>query len=244
MRKQSMWRVLALGVLTLASQLQAVQAQTVEEVLDKHVVAMGGSKYTGLKSVKMEASTQIMGMELPSSTTIVQGRGLRSETVVQGSAIVQAIDGNTGWTINPMTGQAAATPLPEDAVKMSAGQLDLTGLHNYKAKGHTAQLAGEDKVEGAPVYVVKVNMANGALATHYISKETYYILKSQVKVTVQGQEVEMKSNFSNFKQVDGVTFPFTTELESPALPAAMTMVVKGVQVNPTVDESIFAMPKN
>ncbi len=244
MLKQSMSRILALCVVTLAFHLQAVQAQTVEEILDKHIAAMGGDKYSGLKSVKMETTSQVMGMELPSSTTVVQGRGLRNEMVVQGSAIVQAIDGTTGWMINPMSGQTTATALPEESVKMSAAQLDLTGLSNYKAKGHTAELIGEDKLEGAPVYLVKVTMANGAIATHAISKETYYILRSQIKVNVQGQEIEMKSNFSNFKQVDGVTFPFTTELESPALPGPMTMMIKDVKVNPTVDASIFAMPKN
>lgn len=242
MNKQSIARILVLLVFAMFFQLRT-QAQTVEDVIDKHVAAMGGSKYTSLKSVKMEASAQIMGMELPSSTTIVQGRGLRSETVVQGSAIVQAIDGNTGWTINPMSGQSTPTPLPDDAVKMSVGQLDLTGLYNYKAKGHTAELVGEDKLEGAPVYIVKVTMANGTKATHYISKDTYYILKTNVAATVQGQDFEIKTNFSNFKQVDGVTFPFTTELESPAMPGIMTMVVKNVEVNPKVDESIFAMPK-
>ena len=225
-------------------QSKTVQAQSADEVINKHLAAMGGDKYTGIKSVKMDATAQIMGMELPSSTTIVQGRGLLSKTTVQGSDIVQAIDGKTGWMINPMTGQSGATALTEDQVKMSAGQLDLTGLYNYKAKGYKAELTGEDKIEGAPVYVVKVDMGNGTLATHYISKDTYYILKSVVNTNVQGQEVELKTNFSNFKQIDGITFPFNTEIESPAMPGIMTMVVKSVEVNPMVDESIFAMPKN
>ncbi|WP_373513301.1 outer membrane lipoprotein-sorting protein [Persicitalea sp.] len=233
-----------LGLFTFVLILSTVQAQSVDEVIDKHVAAMGGDKYSGIKGIKMEATAQIMGMDLPSTTTIVQGRGMRSETTVQGSAIVQAIDGNTGWMINPMTGQTTATALPEDQVKMSAGQLDLTGLYNYKTKGHKAELMGEETIEGAPAYVVNVDMANGAKATHYISKDTYYILKSVINTEVQGQAVEVKTNFSNFKQVDGVTFPFTTEIESPAMPGVMTMMVNNVTVNPTVDETIFAMPKN
>ncbi|WP_377242190.1 outer membrane lipoprotein-sorting protein [Persicitalea jodogahamensis] len=233
-----------LGLFAFVLVLNTAQAQSVDEVIDKHVAAMGGDKYSSIKGLKMEATAQIMGMDLPSTTTIVQGRGMRSETTVQGSAIVQAIDGETGWMINPMAGQTTAMALPEDQVKMSAGQLDLTGLYNYKAKGHKAELMGEETVEGAPMYVVKVDMANGATATHYISKDTYYILKSVINTEVQGQAVEVKTNFSNFKQVDGVTFPFTTEIESPAMPGVMTMMVNNVQVNPTVDESIFAMPKN
>lgn len=244
MRSQSLVKLLGLMAFALVILSNAAHAQSVDEIINKHVAAMGGDKYANIKSVKMEASAQIMGMDLPSNTTIVQGRGMRSQTTVQGSDIVQAIDGKTGWMINPMTGQSGATALPEEQVKMSAGQLDLTGLYNYKAKGYTAELTGEDKVGGAPAYVVKVNMPNGTVATHYISKDTYYILKSVINTTVQGQDVEVKTNFSNFKQVDGITFPFTTEVESPAMPGVMTMLVKSVEVNPTVDESIFAMPKN
>ena len=242
MRNQLLVKFLGLFVFALA--LQSARAQTVDEVIDKHVAAMGGDKYSGIKGVRMDATAQIMGMDLPSTTTIMQGRGMRSETTVQGSDIVQAIDGETGWMINPMTGQTTATALPADQVKMSAGQLDLTGLYNYKTKGHKAELTGEETVEGAPAYVVKVDMANGATATHYISKDTHYILKSVINTEVQGQAVEVKTNFSNFKQVDGVTFPFTTEIESPAMPGVMTMNVNSVEVNPTVDESIFKMPKN
>lgn len=244
MRNQSFLKLVVLMLVAFVGQSNAVQAQNVDEVINKHVAAMGGDKYTGIKSIKMEASAQIMGMDLPSNTTIVQGRGMRSQTTVQGSDIVQAIDGKTGWMINPMAGSNSPTALTEDQVKMSAGQLDLTGLYNYKAKGYKAELTGEDKIEGAPVDVVKVDMGNNTFATHYISKDTHYILKSVVNTSVQGQDVELKTNFSNFKQVDGITFPFTTEIESPAMPGVMTMIVKNVEVNPKVDESIFAMPKN
>ena len=244
MRNQSFVKLVVVILVAFVVQANTVQAQNVDDVVNKHLTAMGGDKYTGIKSIKMEAIAQIMGMELPSNTTIVQGRGMHSKTTVQGSDIVQAIDGKTGWMINPMMGSTNPVALTEDQVKMSAGQLDLTGLFNYKTKGYKAELTGEDKVEGAPVYVVKVDMGNGALATHYISKDTYYILKSVVNTNVQGQDVELKTNFSNFKQVDGVTFPFTTEIESPAMPGPMTMLVKNVEVNPRVDESIFAMPKN
>lgn len=242
MNKQSWAKMLSVFVLALF--VQSAYAQTVEDVINKHVAAMGGDKYTGLKSVKVESSAQIMGMDLPSTSTIVQGRGLRSETSVQGQSIVQAVDGKTGWTINPMAGQTSAVAMPSEQAQMAAAQLDLTGLYNYKSKGNTAELKGEETMEGAPVYVVKVGMSNGGTAMHYISKDTYYILRSVINTAVQGQDVEIKTNFSNFKQVDGVTFPFTTEIESPAMPGVMTMTVKSVQVNPKVDESIFMMPKN
>jgi outer membrane lipoprotein-sorting protein len=225
--------------------LTRVSAQTVDEIIDKHVTAMGGAeKLSQLKSMKIEASMQIMGMEIPTTTTVVQERGFRSETDVQGTKIIQALDGKSGWSVNPMMGQNTPTALPEELVKSMSGQVDLTGLHNYRAKGYKVELVGQQTLEGTPVFVVKVTNNQGVAVTNYISKESYYIVRTLVKATVSGQEMETKMSQSNFKKVDGITYPFTAEIESPAMPGAITMVVKSVQVNPVIDESIFAMPKN
>ncbi|WP_247233480.1 outer membrane lipoprotein-sorting protein [Telluribacter sp. SYSU D00476] len=243
MANQKIFRALVVALIALV--FTGASAQNVDEIINKHVEAMGGAaKLSNLKSMKIDAAMQVMGMEIPTTTTIVQQRGFRSETDIQGTKVIQALDGTTGWTINPMTGQSTATPLPDEMVKAMSGQVDLTGLYNYKAKGYKAELIGQETLEGAPVYLVKVTNANGVTLTNYISKDTYYIVRTLVKANVNGQDVETKMSQSNFKKVDGITYPFSAEIESPAMPGAITMVVKSVQVNPKIDESIFAMPKN
>jgi hypothetical protein len=46
-------------------------------------------------------------------------------------------------------------------------------------------------------------------------------------------------SFSNFKAVDGLIFPFTTEIPSPMGGGQMTMEVDSIKLNPTIDEAIF-----
>lgn len=220
-------------------------AQTLDEIVTKHITAMGGAdKLSKLKSIKISAEMEVMNMQIPVTTTIVQQRGFRSETTVQGSTIIQVIDNDKGWAINPMAGQLKATPLPEDVVKSLSAETDLTGLYNYKEKGQTLTLDGEEDMAGAKVFKVTVNLKNGAKRTNYISKDTYYILKTVAKVNVNGQEVESKNTQSDFRQIDGITYPFTSEVETSAMPgAAMAMKIKTLEINPKIDESIFAMPK-
>ena len=220
-------------------------AQNVDEIVAKHITAMGGAdKLSKLKSVKINGEMNVMNMEIPVVTTIVQDRGFRSETTVQGQTIVQVIDKDKGWSINPMAGQTKPTALPEEVVKSLSAETDLTGLYNYKEKGQTLTLDGEDDLAGAKVFKVTVNLKNGGKRTNYISKDTYYILKVVAFMNVNGQDVQSTNNQSDFRQVDGVTYPFTSEVETSAMPGtSMAMKIKSLQVNPKIDESIFVMPK-
>lgn len=223
----------------------AFAQKTLDEIVALHLTAMGGKeKLSKLKSVKITAEMEVMKMQIPVTTTIVQDRGFRSETVVQGSTITQVIDNDKGWSINPMAGQTKATPLPAEVVKSLSAETDLTGLYNYKEKGQTLTLDGEDDLGGAKVYKITQNLKNGTKRTNYISKDTYFILKVVASVTVQGQQIESKNSQSDFRQIDGITYPFVSEVETSAMPgASMTMKIKTLEVNPKIDEAIFVMPK-
>jgi outer membrane lipoprotein-sorting protein len=233
-------------ILMLSGMTSSAFAQkTLDEIVNLHITAMGcPEKLSKLKSVKITAEMDVMNMQIPVTTTIVQQRGFRSETVVQGSTIIQVIDNDKGWAINPMAGQTKATPLPAEVVSSLSAETDLTGLYHYKEKGQTLTLDGEDDLGGAKVYKVTQNLKNGTKRTHYISQDTYYILKTVASMTVQGQQIESKNTQSNFKQVDGITYPFTSEVETSAMPGStMAMKIKTLEVNPKIDESIFTMPK-
>ncbi len=157
----------------------AFAQKTLDEIVALHLTAMGGTdKLSKLKSVKITAEMEVMKMQIPVTTTIVQDRGFRSETVVQGSTITQVIDNDKGWSINPMAGQTKATPLPDEVVKSLSAETDLTGLYNYKEKGQTLTLDGEDDLGGAKVYKVTQNLKNGSKRTNYISQDTYLYFKS------------------------------------------------------------------
>ncbi|GGC09753.1 outer membrane lipoprotein-sorting protein [Dyadobacter sediminis] len=224
--------------------INAVSAQNLDEIISKHIAAMGGAeKLSKLSSMRIAAEMDIMNMKVPITTTIVQNKGFRSETVIQGMTIVQAINGTSGWAINPMSGQTKAVALPEEAVKSMITETDLTGLYNYKEKGYTLTLDGEEDLAGAKVYKVTMTLKNGIRRINYISKDTFYILKIIVQASINGQEIKSENTQSDFRQVDGIYYPFTSEVTTSAMPGAtMAIKINTLEVNPKIDESIFAMP--
>lgn len=224
----------------------AVKAQTAGELVDKYIAALGGKeKIAGIKTLYTEGSVQIMGNEAPSITTIVNGTGLKNEMDFNGSKIINCYTKDGGWTLNPFQGQATAEPLPAELAKRGKSQLDIGGpLYNYAAKGNKVELVGKEDVEKVKnAYKLKVVTPDSLTTVMYLDPTTYYLIKTVNTISVQGQEIEVSSVFSDFKKTDyGFTVPYSTELN---LPTGMTLVIvtKKVEINKAVDPKIFEMPK-
>ncbi|SFE71341.1 LolA family protein [Spirosoma endophyticum] len=215
-------------------------AQTVDEIVDKHVTAMGGlDKLKGVTSLVTERSLSVQGMEIPTKTTILVGKAMRTESSVMGNSMIQVVDGTTGWMIRPAMMQGTGEPeeMPADQLKQQMGQLDPFGaLVNYKDKGNKVELVGKEKVDKADAYHLKVTTKDGQVMDEYIDATTNLV--SKVKTTMNGQEGEI--SFSDYKAVDGIPFANTLDISSPQ--GALTMVTTKITVNPKVDETIFKKP--
>ena len=126
-----------------------------------------------------------------------------------------------------------------------ADQLDLTGsLYNYKEKGNTVEVAGKENVNNTETYKLKVTRKNGNVEYHYLDTKTYLPVRVQAIAKVQGQDFKQETLNSNFKQVDGLTFPFTVEMKNDAIPGggSLMVTVTKIDVNPQIDDTLFKMP--
>lgn len=220
-------------------------AQTVDEVVAKHIEAMGGiDKWKSIKGVEMNNSMSMQGMDISMKSVVIPGKAMKSTVKVMGQEIITVINGETGWSIRPamMGGTGEAEDLPKDQLKMTRGQMDLGGLLvNYKEKGSTLELAGKEKMDGGDVYKLKLTDKAGEVTNIFVSASTYYILKTAGKRTINGQDIDTEVNYSNFKQVEGLTFPFTMETASP-MGGQITIETESIKLNPAIDEAIFQRP--
>jgi hypothetical protein len=236
-------KAIKLGLLAITATLAVTtsQAQNVDEVINKHLEAMGGKQKLGdIKSVYIESTIEVMGNEAPSTTTILNGKGYKSEIDFGGQKIVQCFTDTSGWGINPMAGQTTAEPMPKEQVDAAQDQLYIAGpLFDYAAKGNKVELAGKEKVGNVDAYKVNVTSKNNTQSTFYIDPSTYYVLKEIRKMNVPGQgDVEISMVFSNYQKTDyGNVMPYKTEMTLPGF--TLTTTTKKVDVNKPVDENIF-----
>ncbi len=233
-------RVSILGAALLLLGMLSAQAQTADEIVQKHIAAIGGQDvWKKLKSIKMIGSLNINGTEIPISVTTVHGKGQRSDISFNGMSGYEIITTTEGWSLSPFGGQSKPEAMTEAEVKQQQDGLDIQGaLIDYKAKGNKIDFLGKDNLEGTDVYKLKVTHANGNIETMYFDASSYYHIRSVEKIKVDGKEIEDVTNYSNYKKLpEGIVFPMSIESEGGP------MVVKTVEVNKVVDESIFKPTK-
>ncbi|MBX2890070.1 MAG: hypothetical protein KF734_04025 [Saprospiraceae bacterium] len=221
-------------------------AQSAEDIIAKHIKAIGGDNWSKVNSIKMEATIAAeaaAGMTISYSMTAIRDKAARMDVSVMDMNQVSVVNGDKGWTINPFAGQTSAEPLTPDQVKNMMDQTDIDGtIIGYKEKGYKVEYVGKEDVEGTEALKIKVDKGEGKLEYLLYDPESYYEIKNVRVDNVDGQEVETATIYSNFKAVDGITMPYTMQQANPMM-GSTTISLTKVTLNPTVDEKIFEMPK-
>ena len=216
--------------------VQFTQAQTVDEVVDKYVAALGGKdKMAALKTVKMEGSMSTQGVDITITSTRSNMVGMRMDIEAMGSSNYRVANTTKGSVFMPVMGMAAAEDMPDDQFKSAVNQMDLQGaLINYKDKGTKVELVGKETVDGSEASNLKITYKNGVIVNYYIDSKSSRLVKSSSKQNVNGQDMDIVTSYTDYKQnADGYWFPYTVTNQQG------TITYDKIQTNIPVDESIY-----
>ncbi len=221
------------------------QAQNAEEIVAKHIAAIGGNNWAGVEAVKSEAKISAdgaPGMAIVMNMLSVRDKSLRMDVSVMGMTQTTVLNGDAGWSTNPFANQMDPEPLTADQVKSMKDMTDVDGtLIGYKAKGYTIEYVGTEDVDGTEAIKIKVDKGGKRLEYSFFDPATYYEIKNIRVEEIDGKESESATTYSNFKNQGGLVFPFTIQQNDPNM-GGSTVTVTAVTVNPLVDAKVFAMP--
>ena len=233
--KKMKFLLLALAAIATSS----LYAQTADEVINKHIEAIGGKEKLGqVKSVYMENSVDVMGSTAPQKEYLVDGKAYKAEVEFNGANIISVFTDKGGWTINPMMGGTDAQAMPDELYKAGKSQIYFGGgLVNYAAKGYKAELVGK---EGD---AFKIKLSDGGTETFYfIDSKTYLLTKSVIKSEMMGQSVDVTTTYSDHKKTDfGVTLAYSKNIDMGML--QLSQKTNKLEINKEIDMKIFDMPK-
>jgi hypothetical protein len=232
--------MLALSLALVAVTI-TTKAQTIDEVVSKHIEAMGGpEKMKALKSLTTEGTMQVQGMEFPFKTWSVHNTAMRVDFEAMGTTNTQVVSSNGGWMFMPVQQQQAPVDSDPETVKEGISELDLTGdLYDYKAKGNTLELIGKETQDGQEFYKIKLTRKNGTVSNILLDAKTYLVSKKITSKTIQGQEMELTEVLSNYKKTaDGYTYAATIEQQ----PMGVKMNFGKYEYNAAVDSKLFDKP--
>ena len=219
----------------------SAHAQTADDIIQKYAKAMGGlSAFNAIKTMKMKGTVTTQGMDLPLTAQIINGKAVRNDVEVMGQSVINSYKDGKGWKINPFAGAPTATDMtPEELVDFKSQTMISNQLMDYKARGHKVELLGQEDVEGVKTYKIKLtNKDDNKVTTYFISVADNTLVKSISSRSMQGQEMDVETLFSDIKDFNGLKFPMTRTQKIQG-EVFQEIKMSSIDFNVPIDEKVF-----
>ncbi len=224
----------------------SVQAQTLDEIIEKYLENIGGKKqWEEVKSLKVEGIMSMQGMEFPFTVYSKTPNKEYVESILMGKTIVEAFDGKTLWRINPfLFGEAPQKSTDAESEEAAKGQFG-NDFINYKEKGNIVVLEDKEVVEGTECFKVKIVKRGGDEDFYFFDTENYVPIMMQTIITQEGhlKGSIVETYFSDYNEVEGGLFMAFQTVTKIGGQTMQQMTIQKVEVNPDIDDSKFSMPK-
>jgi len=228
-------RSLAAAAIMLAG-ATTVNAQTGDEIIQKHIDAIGGNAWNNVHTLKLNGALSVQGMEIGMSQTVQDNKGMRMDMTIMGNNCYTIITPTEGWMYMPMQpGLDKVTPMSAEDLKGSQYKLNVRGVQIAdKAIIEKAEYLGKDSVNGAACYKVKVTEKGGGRKTAYFDTKTYFLVRSEDVIKMHEQEQELSVDFSDFKKLpEGITLAMVWGTPQG------DVTIKSVEVNKDYGPDVF-----
>ncbi|TRO64431.1 M16 family metallopeptidase [Christiangramia sabulilitoris] len=203
-------------------------AITADAVFSKYIEAIGGEdSVMNIESMVMIAQAEIQGMKLDLEMKKTSD-GKMNQSISMGGNVMnmQVFDGNTGYVM----AQGQKMPYNEEQIAMAKTDAQIFPELNAE----NAKVSGIEKVNEEDAYVVEMDDSN----KNFYSVETGLKVKSVKSVSQAGQTMTIPTLYSDYKEVEGVKFPFM--ISQSMGPQSFEFKVSEILVNEGVEESDFA----
>ncbi len=227
-------------------------AQSVDEIIENYIENTGGAEnWQNVKAIKMSASINQMGMEIPIEMVQSQNK-MYTKISVQGQEIKQGVfDGETLWSTNFMSMKAEKSDQEDvDNIKNELSEFPDPFL-NYKEKGFLVELMGIETVDGSDTFKIKLTKKPMLVEGNEVPNVSIYYFDSENFVPIMvheevmsgpGKGMIMESKMSDYQEVEGLYLPFSMTQgvkDQPGQP----ITINSIELNPSIDESEFEFPE-
>jgi outer membrane lipoprotein-sorting protein len=225
---------------------RSVSAQTADEVVARYIAARGG--LAKIKAVKSERVTGTISFGPHTDGPFIVERErpqkMHMEITVTGKILIRVYDGKSaGWVYNAFLSSPSVQPMSEAEVRGVFEEADFEGpFVDSKAKGNLIELVGKAEVDGKPAWKLKLTNRNGEVSYFLFDAVTGLNLEVLETHKNGDQEIASETYFRDFREVNGLKYPFVIESSTPNTEQKRTITAEKIEVNIPIDPSRFAKP--
>lgn len=225
-------------------------AQTADEVIEKHLTALGGRAALAKLESRLMVGTITLstpGGEVSGSVEALAARPNKQRTLIKidlasvgaGEVTVdQRFDGTDGYMLDSLQGNRAITGSQLENMRSS---MFPTQFLDYKASGAAVELKGKEKLGDGEAFVLVFTLKGGLPVRQYIDAVTYLPRRTIATVDVPGMgTLDQISDYLDQRDVDGVKVPFLVKSTSAA--QSFSVTATRVEHNVKVDPALFVKP--
>lgn len=237
-------KLIFLVIIVFAALSNTVYSQTADEVISRYLDAIGGKEnIQSLKSLYVESTGDISGIEFVIKGTIVNGEAYKYELDFGQASIISFYSKKGGWKINPLTGKIDAVNMTEEENEEGIIRMNIAApFINYKDFGYTVALEGEEEVADRVALKVKMTDANNVVSTYYFDKITGLLIKSVTREETLGQITESITSFSDYRKVDNISIPYLKVAANKEGTVNISGKVRRVEVNQSFGDDFYYKP--
>ena len=210
---------------------------TAQKVVEDYIKAIGGAdKLKKVNDITYNMSTSMQGMTI--NMTMKQKRPDKYLMEVSSNGMVlqkQVYDGKRG-KMSGMQGEQEITGDDLEGMKEAA---QIHGELKYLTPEYKLDLKGIEKVGGVEAYKVVITNPEGDKKTEYFAVDSGLRIKSIESQDTPMGPVTQTSEFGNYKEVNGVKYPYT--IKTTVGPQVLDMKVESVEVNKGIKDDVFTV---
>ena len=216
---------------------------TAEKVLEDYFFAITGEstmksvekKYKKVKDITIVMETEMQGMKLQITTKQMAPNKSFFELNMQGMTVQkQVFDGKNGGS----SGMQGKKALEGEELEAMKEQAIMNKELKYKELGYTLKLESIEEVNGKDAYKVTITNSEGEVKYDYFDVESSLkVYTTSTEKGPDGTAMESYSEYSDYKDVNGIKYPFTRTRNMG--PQVVELTVTDIKVNAKVKASEF-----
>ncbi len=214
-------------------------AQDLGKIVDNYEKAAGVDKLSQLTSVSITGTISQMGAQMPLRMLEKGSDKFKIVTSYNGMDIVQVVNGDRGYMVNPMVGSSEPINLNAEQIdQIKSNGILRSPLRDLMDKGNLA-LDGEETFNGKSCFRLK-STVEGNTAYFIIDKSSNLIVGQRLLVNQMGTEVQIEMVMSDFRETEGVMIPRIIETTMGGQSIG-TITYDSVEFNVPIEDSEFAV---